>query len=144
MHYINVVKVALIKEQSFKSEIKKIYQPSDVAKIACEYLKDLDREHFILICVDTQHKVNALHTVSIGSVNASIVHPREVFKVAILANATSIFVAHNHPSGNCTPSTEDQTVTKRIQNAGELLGIDLIDHIIVGDGYYSFKENGLL
>ena len=94
---------------------------------------------------DTKNKVLAIRTASIGDLSSSIVHPREVFKDAVVASAASIIVAHNHPSGDPTPSAEDVTVTKRLIQAGEIMGIDLLDHIVLGDGdFVSLKERGLI
>jgi len=87
----------------------------------------------------------AANTVSIGTVNASLVHPREIFKVALLCNASAVILAHNHPSGNPTPSHEDIDITNRLKKAGEILGIEVLDHIIIGDNTWtSFKEKGLI
>jgi DNA repair protein RadC len=97
-----------------------------------------------MLSLNTKNKVIALHVVHIGSVNASIVHPRDIFQLAILDNATSIAIAHNHPSGDTTPSEEDINVTNRINEAGKLMGIELLDHIILGDSYLSLKEKGYL
>jgi DNA repair protein RadC len=95
--------------------------------------------------LSTKNTVNAIHTASIGSLSSAIVHPREVYKAAVLANASSIVLGHNHPSGDPTPSPEDIEVTKRLSNAGDLMGIDVLDHVIIGDGrFYSLKERGLL
>ena len=84
-----------------------------------------------------------MQVISIGSLNSAIVHPREVFKIAVLSNASNIICFHNHPSGNISPSGEDENITRRLKECGEILGIGLVDHIIVGDNdtYFSFKEN---
>ena len=96
--------------------------------------------------MDTKNQPVSINVVSVGSLNSSIVHPREVFKVAILSNAASIIIFHNHPSGDPTPSREDVNVTNRLKEAGKLIGIDLIDHIIIGseNSYCSLKEEGIL
>jgi DNA repair protein RadC len=97
--------------------------------------------------LDRKNQVIGLHTVSIGSLTASVVHPREVYKVAILANAAAVIFGHNHPSGDPTPSQEDRTLTARLVAAGKLLGFGVCDHVIVGDGsqrYFSFADEGLL
>jgi DNA repair protein RadC len=105
----------------------------------------LDREHFWRIALDARSNVLGYETVSIGTISASLVHPREVFKGAILSNAAAIIVAHNHPSQDTSPSPEDKEVTRRIQKAGELLGIPLFDHLVLGDrSFFSFKEAGIL
>ena len=108
--------------------------------------KDLDREHFVVLALDVKNKQIGANTVSIGTLSASLVHPREVFKVAILANAASIILAHNHPSGELSPSRDDIELTQRLVRAGETMGIEILDHIIVGENqeYLSFKEKGLM
>ena len=104
-------------------------------------LHEKDREHFVVLLVDTKHKIVAAETVSIGTLNGSLIHPREVFKAAICASAAGVIAVHNHPSGDVQPSTEDRVVTKRLKDAGVLLGIPLVDHVIIGDNtFYSFRE----
>lgn len=127
-----------------KEEITVIRSPQD----CYEYLNDLkflDKEHFVLLFLDTKNKVIGRETVSIGTINQGLVHPREVFKAAIRRGAVSIIGAHNHPSGDSTPSPQDIELTKRLVEAGELLGIQLLDHIIIGsDSNTSLKERGLV
>jgi DNA repair protein RadC len=102
-------------------------------------------EVFIVLCLTTKCHVIAYHEVGRGTLDTVLVNPREVFKAAVLANAAAIVVAHNHPSGDPTPSPDDMDVTRRLAAAGGVLGIAVLDHIIVGDGrYYSFKEGGLV
>ena len=98
------------------------------------------------MCLDTKNKVTGLFKVSQGSLNSSIVHPREVFKRALMQNSNSIILAHNHPSGDVTPSGEDISITRRLQEAGDILGIKVLDHLIIGAGgrYKSFKEDGII
>ena len=99
----------------------------------------------MIMCLTTKHRVIAYHEVSRGILDSTLVHPREVFRAAILANAAGIVAGHNHPSGDPTPSPDDIALTRRLAAAGEVLGVPLLDHIIVGDGrYYSFKEVGCL
>jgi DNA repair protein RadC len=93
-----------------------------------------DQEQFVVACLDTKHRVQCVVVVSVGTLDASLVHPREVFKPAILEGSSSILLSHNHPSGDSTPSSEDHAVTERLTKAGELLGIEVLDHIIYGDG----------
>ena len=108
-------------------------------------LATLDREAFLVLHLDQKNRVDSLQVVSVGSVAASLVHPREVFKAAILTNASTIIVIHNHPSGDPAPSREDREITNRLKACGDLLGIPLLDHIIVAtDGYHSFADTGLL
>ena len=102
-------------------------------------------EVFAILCLNTKHRLIAYHVVSRGALDAAIVHPREVFKAALLANAAAIIAAHNHPSGDPTPSPDDMALTNRLAAAGALIGVPLLDHIIVGDEqHYSFRENGHL
>lgn len=143
---INVVSIQLVKEKSLAYGLKQINSPMDAAEIAGEFLAGADREHFIIFCLDTKNNINALNTVSIGTLNSSIVHPREVYKAAILANSNTIILCHNHPSGDPSASREDLEVTKRLVEAGNILGIEVIDHVVLGDNgkYVSFKERGIL
>lgn len=121
-----------------------IKDPKDGAEIASRFIGRDDREVFFVMCLNTKNHVVAVHRCHVGSLNASIVHPREVFKSAILNNAASIIVAHQHPSGDITPSMEDINVTKRLVEAGKLLGIEVFDHLVVnGDSKFtSLKEKG--
>lgn len=108
-------------------------------------LRDRERERFLALCLDSRNRLVREHVVSLGSLNASIVHPREVFKPALACSAAAIVVAHNHPSGDPAPSREDREVTRVIGEAGRLLDVPLHDHVIVGaDSYFSFKDAGLL
>lgn len=117
--------------------------PGDVARLLMPALRDSDREHFIAVLLTTKNQVIDVVTVSIGSLSASIVHPREVMKPAIQTSAAAVVVAHNHPTGVPTPSPEDVEFTRRLAQCGELLGIRLLDHVIVGDGTYaSLREGG--
>lgn len=121
-----------------------IRSPKDVADYIMEDLRHLKQEHFVTLLLDTKNNVIAKETISIGTLNSSIIHPREVYKPAIKKSVSAIIVAHNHPSGDPTPSREDIEVTKRLKEAGEILGIDLLDHIIIGDSkYFSLKDKGL-
>lgn len=143
---VNIVRVKMVREASFLYPQRRIRMARDVVELILKFLDETDREQFFLLCLNTKNEPTALHTVSIGSLDASIVHPREVFKVAILSNAASVIVAHNHPSGDPTASQEDIQVTRKLQEAGELLGITLLDHVIVGTegAYTSLKERGLM
>jgi DNA repair protein RadC len=117
------------------------------AQLIRSYLAGIDREHFIVLLLNRKNEVIGINTVSVGSLTASVVSPREVFKPAILANAAALIAAHNHPSGDPKPSAEDRAMTERLYQAGKLLDIQLLDHIIIGDGttrYYSFADNGAL
>lgn len=107
-------------------------------------LKNETEEHVYLICFNNKIRLNGIFELSHGTVNASLVTPREVFQKALLCNASGIVIAHNHPSGDTTPSSCDREITDRIKSAGELMSIKLVDSIIVGTDYYSFKDNKLL
>jgi DNA repair protein RadC len=110
------------------------------------HIADEDREVFLVLMLNTKNQVVGLHRAHVGSLNASIVHPREVMKCAILNNAASIIVGHNHPSGDPTPSREDIEVTKRLAEAGKIMGIEVLDHVIVTHTgkNVSLKEKGYL
>jgi DNA repair protein RadC len=123
----------------------KIAGPEDVARFGREFLglHGKDREHFIVLLLNAKNEVTAYETVTIGILNASLVHPREVFKPAIVGSAAAIIVIHNHPGGDPKPSLEDIEITERLRKSGELLGIPLRDHIIIGtEKFYSFKIGG--
>ena len=140
---VDIVSLKVVKESSVLYETRKIRNPYDAYTLVKNLLEDNDREKFIVACLDTKNQPVNIQVVSIGSLNSAIVHPREVFKIAVLSNASSIICFHNHPSGNINPSGEDENITRRLKECGEILGIGLVDHIIVGDNneYFSFKEN---
>lgn len=141
---VNIVRVKMVRESSLLYPQRRVRMARDAIELFLTFLDETDREQFILLCLNTKNEPTAMHTVSVGSLDASIVHPREIYKAAILANSSSIIVCHNHPSGDPTPSREDINVTKMLKEAGELLGIPVLDHIIVGSegAYYSLKERG--
>ena len=118
--------------------------PEDVYNLLRAELRDLKKETLKSLLLDAKNKVTAIRTVSIGDLTSSIANPREIFKDAVTASAASIIVAHNHPSGDPTPSADDLEVTRRLDEAGKILGIELLDHIVIGDGrFVSLKERGL-
>jgi DNA repair protein RadC len=123
--------------------------PDDVARLAMEFVRacDDDKEHFWVIMINTRHQY-LMHTeVSVGNQTASLVHPREVFGPAVREGAHSILLVHNHPSGNPAPSAEDWELTRRLKECGALLGIEVLDHVIVGNGmgrWFSFRDTGSL
>lgn len=108
------------------------------------FLKNETKEYFISIHLDGKNRIVCIDQVSVGSLNQSIVHPREVFKTSLLSSAAAMILVHNHPSGDPTPSREDMEITKRLKEVGDLLGIRVLDHIVIGDTYMSFVERGLL
>ncbi len=143
---VSIVTLKMVREASFLYGQRQINSPSDAHLLMSGFIADADREQFCIACLNTKHEPTCISTISIGTLNSSIVHPREVFKLALLANAHCILLFHNHPSGNPSPSLEDQDVTRRIYEAGQVMGIEVMDHIIIGsDGHYvSLKERGLI
>lgn len=135
------VKVMLVREGSKKYKRKKFYLSSDVYEFLRPSMENLDREHFVVIHLDVRNQVVGVEETSIGSTASAPVYPKEVLKGALLANAVGIIVAHNHPSGEVEPSAEDRLLTSKLKEACELVGINLIDHIIVGhERYISFAD----
>jgi DNA repair protein RadC len=119
--------------------------PRDVYERCAPTMRDLAHEEFRVLLLNTQHAVTREVTVSRGVLDGSVVHPREVFKAAITESAAAILLVHNHPSGDPTPSAEDRTVTRQLASAGEVVGIPVLDHVVIGDGQYvSFVEAGML
>ena len=142
---VDIVSIKMVREGSTKYENIKIETPFDAYVLLKNFLEDSDREKLLVVCLDTKNQPINICTVSVGTLNSSLVHPREVFKTAILSNSNQIMLAHNHPSGISAPSNEDKAMTSRIKDAGVILGIELIDHIIIGSNeYFSFKENKLM
>jgi len=120
---------------------KPIKSAKDVYDYASQRLNSNDKEHFMVLHLDSKNRIIKDEVISIGTLNASIIHPREIFKSAIKESANSIILVHNHPSGDSEPSAEDEQVTEKLFGAGELLNIKVLDHVIIGkDNYYSFKE----
>lgn len=137
------VRIELVRESNAPPR-PTVTSPSEVADLVSD-LNKKDREHFLCIHLDTRNAIIGIEEVTIGSLNAAIVHPREIFKAAILNNAAGIILVHNHPSGDCGPSEDDIDITKRLIKACEIMGIEALDHIIVGGGnYFSFKEKNLM
>lgn len=121
-----------------------IKSPDDAATIGKEFMRihEEPEEYMYMICMNVKNKVIGVFEISHGTVNASLVSPREAFQKALLANAVSVIFLHNHPSGDSTPSREDIEVTKRLVEAGKIVGVEVLDHIIIGDRYSSLKEKG--
>jgi len=143
---VPIYRVTLVKEGRVPCYNQQIRSAVDASTFLHTYLADVDREHFVILLLNQKNRVTGVNTVSIGSLSASIVHPREVYKSAILSNAASIICGHNHPSTDCQPSREDRAITTRLAECGKLLGISLIDHVIIGgEGrFFSFADEGLL
>lgn len=146
METVQIVKINLIREKSMSPTYGiSISSPEDAEKAFREYIGDSDREVFVVMTLSNKNKITSLTTVSIGNLNSCVVHPREVFKTAILSNAESIILCHNHPSGECEPSPEDKAVTARLLEAGKIIGIQVLDHIILGDEKFtSMKQDNLM
>jgi DNA repair protein RadC len=133
------------KREDLEPEVKDfdVKNPEGVVKAIRASIKDKAKEHFKLILLNPRNKIIGISTISIGTLNASLVHPREVFKDAIAHSAASVVLAHNHPSGDPEPSEDDIEITKKLVESGKILGIEVIDHIIIGkNDYYSFKAKG--
>lgn len=121
-----------------------VSSPADVDRLLRGRIANLDRENFVAVLLNTKNEVIESPLISVGTLSSSLVHPREVFKPAVRASAASVVLAHNHPSGKVEPSREDREVTRRLVGAAEILGIEVLDHVIVGDGHFSMKEHGVL
>lgn len=144
---IDIIRLKMIKEDCVKYDARKpISAPKNAYDIAKEIgIDENAEEEFWIMCLDTKNKPCGFHMISHGSLDSTIVHPREVFKRALLNNARSIMLYHNHPSGNPEPSQQDIEITKRLGDVGDIMGIQVLDHIILGDGTYcSLKERGLM
>lgn len=149
MKRMNFYTVRLVKEKGALYDLDSfiVRSPEDAAIAARKFFEydELTQENFCIFTLNTKNKIVGCHTIFIGSLNASIVHPREVFQHALLNNAASIIAFHNHPSGDPTPSREDIEVTKRLVECGKILGIELLDHVIIGNPkFISLKEKGYI
>lgn len=147
MKHIPVIRITAVKDKTFKYETKVVDSSTRAAEMMKTFLDEhccTDRENFIVMALDTRSKIVGLTINSTGCINEVPVLAKDVFKIAILNNSSRIIVAHNHPSGEVTPSEADIKITKRLKDAGDILGIDVLDHIIVGDSTYSFAEHGLI
>jgi len=125
---------------------RQLRQSGDVAKLMADVVAGLDREAFFVVLVDGKNRVSGINLVSLGSLTAALAHPREVFKPAIAGSAAALILVHNHPSGDSSPSAEDLALTRRLCQAGDLVGIKVLDHIVLGDGgsFRSLVDEGLL
>ncbi|MBU4557206.1 MAG: DNA repair protein RadC [Actinobacteria bacterium] len=143
---LQMVSTYLVRE-TVSSELNSVSTPEDAAKVVRDLFDfdHLDREQFVALALNTKNRVIGAWAVSVGSLNASIVHPRELFKPAVMLSAASIVIAHNHPSGDPTPSGADIQLTRRIVKGGDVLGIELLDHVVVGDeSIASLRDLGLM
>ena len=144
MRIVPVYGVTLVRDASIKVADKSADSPVAVVEILRAHIGNADREHFVALFVNARNQIIGINTVSVGTLSASLVHPREIYKPAILISAAAVIIGHNHPSGDQQPSAEDKATTRRLVQAGQLLGIPILDHIIIGEGYFSFRESGLL
>ena len=123
----------------------KITSPEDLAELFIPLLRDENKEKFLVVCLNSSNQIIKYEVISVGNLNSSIVHPREVFKAAIDNNSASIFLVHNHPSGNLDPSREDISITQRLVEAGNILDIKILDHLIVSnEGFTSFVQRRII
>ena len=144
--YVQIVRLKLIREAGFLTQ-SKVESPEEAYEVFRQFLgEEMDREHLALLCLDTKNRPTAVQIIAVGTLDSVLIHPREVFKTALLANAASIICAHWNPSGDPAPSPEDLKITYRLMQVGELMGIKLLDHLILGaaDYYLSMKECGIM
>jgi DNA repair protein RadC len=139
-------KLQIVRDGSVPADKRLCASARQAAELFRAYLGDSDREHLVALFLDSQNRLIGLHTIAVGTVDYCLFHPREVFKAALLCNAVSVVLAHNHPSGDAAPSVEDVKITRELQRAAELIEIPIMDHIVLGepDTYSSFYELGLL
>jgi len=137
--------VRIVREKPVKPRSKSITEPKDAVRIIKRELRDETREVVVLVLLDSRNSVTGISTVAIGTANACMMHPREIFWPAISCGAIGIIIAHNHPSGNCEPSREDIETAKRLKDAGELIGIPLVDFLVLTPkNTLSFKEKNII
>ncbi len=140
-----IYELKVVREPTGYRVLKRFQASEDVYRMFCDRFERSDREEFIVVLLDNKNRMLEFNVVSTGSLTASIVHPREVFKPAILTSAAGIILTHNHPSGDPAPSSEDVEITKRLKEVGEMMGIRVLDHVIVGDNrYFSFSDKGMI
>lgn len=136
------VRVSLVREQAEQPYV--VRHAGDVVGLVRAFLHDDPRERFVVVYLDARHRAIAVHDAHTGTCDSSPVHPREIFGPGVALSASAVVVAHNHPSGDPTPSANDRQVTERLRAAGELLGIEVLDHLVLGrDQHYSFAEEGV-
>jgi len=126
------------------SQTSRVSSPGDVAELVMPRLRFLKQEHFLVIHLNTKNKILSEETISKGTLDSSLVHPREVFKTAVKNSSAALILVHNHPSGDPQPSNDDLNLTRRLKEAGEIMGIPILDHLIIGDNkFISLREEGL-
>ena len=145
---ISFQRIVLVKENAHRYNInRKITEPADVVTACKEiyHMNEMSQELFVALFLNVRNLIVGVHLISRGSVDAAVAHPREIFKAALLHNASNILVAHNHPSGDVSPSREDDVLTKQLTKSGSILGIPVLDHVIIGDdSFYSYREENRL
>lgn len=140
LHHYRVVREAAAE---YHPRRKPVAKSTDVFNMFRAYCAGLDREHFIVVALDTKNQPTGWHVVSIGTLNSTLVHPREIFRFAILSEAHAVMFVHNHPSGDPTPSEADDILTARLVEAGKILGVQVLDHVIIGSHeWYSYADHG--
>jgi DNA repair protein RadC len=146
MYEIPIYEVQLVRDSGVAQEREQVAGPDDSGKILNDFLATADREKFCVVMLDAKLRVIGINVASVGLLSSAPAHPREVFKPAILANASAIVVGHNHPSGELDPSDQDIAISNRLKDAGEVLGIEVLDSVIVDGtgGVMSLKEAGVL
>lgn len=145
MKEIPIVKLKTVRESSVPYDHDNLNAPANAANLFRSLIDDSDREVFAVCATDSKLRPVMLHVIGVGGIDCCPYSVSNIFKTAILSNASSIFIAHNHPSGDVSPSDEDISTTKKVRAAGKVLGIELIDHLIIGNNsgvYYSFKDSG--
>lgn len=140
MKTITIIDIAVVHDKTITLDLN-IKSVPEIAKFLKEFIGPTDREHLVMVALNARGRVVAVNEISVGTVSASIAHPREIFKPAILANASAIIIAHNHPSNEVDPSEEDKKLTERVKQAGNILGITCFDHLVVGDERFFSMEN---
>ena len=146
-YFIPAYSVRLVRDAFVKAETRLADSPQRVVEIVRAYWGEgeLDREHLVCLMLNARSQVIGINTVSIGTLSASLVHPRCLFKPAVILGCAAVVVCHNHPSGDCSPSADDRETTRRLVKAGEIMGIAVLDHVIIaGDSFWSFREHGLI
>ncbi len=139
-----VFSLRLVRERELNTPI--VTSPEDIARVLIEYLEGCDREHFVIAMLSARSQLIGVHTCHIGALTSCIVSARDVFKIALMVNAASIIVGHNHPSGNLEPSREDIKISRQLVQAGRMIGVEVLDSLIIGfdGGFTSLSERGLM
>jgi DNA repair protein RadC len=146
-YVVPIYKVSLVRDGRLATAQPQLRCSADAAELFRAFLGNVDREHFMVAMLDRKHRLIGANLVHVGTIDGALVNPRDVFKPALLCNAVSIVLCHNRPSGDCQPSREDRALTQRLKEAGKLLDVTVLDHIILGDGtnqYLSFADEDYL